>query len=351
VTAPQVNRPSAPVRDSGTGAERAPNWPRQLGGLGRVFLLRREASVLVVLIGLMVYFRFSSEFFLERPNLVNIAQASAPGAIVAVGIVLLLVSGEIDLSVGMVFAMAPFLMHYAADFWGVPPIPSILLAIALCALVGLFNGLVVCLLKVPSFVTTLGTFYVLQGIVLTTSNAYPAEIPPNMEGRIRSWFGAADWATLIWCLAIVACFHIVLTRTRWGIYTVSVGGNLVGATEAGIRVNRVKIGNFMITSVLGAMAGIMEAFRVHTIDPNLGGGTGVTFTAISAAVIGGTALAGGSGTVIGALLGAVVLAVLQNGFNLIGISANPFFLILGAAILISMIVNQYLARLRRSGGS
>jgi len=95
----------------------------------------------------------------------------------------------------------------------------------------------------------------------------------------------------------------------------------------------------------------MEAFRVHTIDPNLGGGTGVTFTAISAAVIGGTALAGGSGTVIGALLGAVVLAVLQNGFNLIGISANPFFLILGAAILISMIVNQYLARLRRSGGS
>jgi simple sugar transport system permease protein len=103
--------------------------------------------------------------------------------------------------------------------------------------------------------------------------------------------------------------------------------------------------------VLGAIAGIMEAFRVHTIDPNLGGGTGVTFAAISAAVIGGTALAGGSGTVVGALLGAVVLAVLQNGFNLIGISANPIFLILGSAILISMIVNQYLARLRRTGGT
>jgi simple sugar transport system permease protein len=347
VTTPQqLNTPPAPVRDNGTDAGAPPAWKR----LGGAFLRHREASVFVVAIGLMVYFRFASPVFLEPANLVNIAQATAPVAIVSVGIVLLLVSGEIDLSVGMVFAMAPFLMHYAADFWGVPPIPSILLAIALCALVGLFNGLVVCVLKVPSFVTTLGTFYVLQGVVLTTANAYPAEIPPSMEGRIRAWLGAADWSSLIWCLLIVGFFHVVLIRTRWGIYTVSVGGNPLGAKESGIRVNRIKIGNFMVTSVLGAMAGIMEAFRVHTIDPNLGGGTGVTFAAISAAVIGGTALAGGSGTVVGALLGALVLALLQNGFNLIGISANPIFLILGAAILISMIVNQYLARLRRTGG-
>ena len=339
---------TAPSRDSGAAPPGgAATWRRLANG----FLRRREASVLVVLIGLMVYFRFSSEFFLEKANLVNIAQASAPTAIVAVGVVLLLVSGEIDLSVGMVFALAPFLMHYLADFYGVPPIPAILLSLAISALIGLANGLIVCFLKVPSFVTTLGTFYVLQGVVLTTSHAYPAQIPPSMEGRIQSWLGAADWATISFCLVIVAYFHVVLTRTRWGIYTVSVGGNLLGATESGIRVNRIKIGNFMITSVLGAFAGIMEAFRVNTIDPNLGGGTGVTFAAISAAVIGGTALAGGSGTVIGALLGAMVLAVLQNGFNLIGISANPFFLILGAAILISMIVNQYLARLRRSGGT
>jgi simple sugar transport system permease protein len=313
------------------------------------FLRRREASVFIVAIGLMVYFRFSSEVFLDKANLVNIAQASAPGAIVAVGVVLLLVSGEIDLSVGMVFALAPFLMHYAADFYGVPPIPSIILSLVICSLIGLGNGLIVCYLKVPSFITTLGTFYVLQGVVLTTSNAYPAQIPPSMEGRIQAWLGAADWAELSWCLVIVAYFTVLFTRTRWGIHTVSVGGNLLGAREAGIRVNRIKIGNFMITSTLGAFAGIMEAFRVNTIDPNLGGGTNVTFFAISAAVIGGTALAGGSGTIVGALLGAVVLAVLQNGFNLIGISANPFYLILGTAILISMIANQYLTRLRRAG--
>jgi simple sugar transport system permease protein len=334
---PQGPVPGVPGRSTG------------LRALGEAFLRRREASVLVVAIALMVYFRFSSDAFLTHDNLVNVAQASAPAAIVAVGIVLLLVSGEIDLSVGMVFALAPFLMHYAADFYGIPPIPAIVLALLVSAVIGLGNGLVVCVLRVPSFVTTLGTFYLLQGVVLTTSHAYPAEIPPTMEGGIRAWLGAGDWAELAWCLVIVAVFHVVLTRTRWGLHTISVGGNLLGATEAGIKVNRIKIGNFVITSVLGGFAGIMEAFRVDTIDPNLGGGTGVTFTAISAAVIGGTALAGGSGTVIGALLGAVVLGVLQDGFNLIGISANPFFLILGSAILVSMIANQYLSRLRRAG--
>jgi simple sugar transport system permease protein len=333
--------------------ERPPSLARSSGRLlrtaGEAFLRRREASVLLVAVGLMIYFQLSKPIFLTRGNLINLGQATAPTAIVAVGIVLLLVSGEIDLSVGMVFALAPFLMHYAVDFYSVPVIPAILLSILIAAGIGFINGFIVVKLRVPSFVTTLGTFYALQGIVLTTSHAYPAQIPAEAEGAIRRYLGSADWAEVSWCLAIVALFHIVLTQTRWGLHTVSVGGNLLGATEAGIKVARIKIGNFMITSVLGAFAGIMEAFRVHTIDPNLGGGTQIPFTAISAAVIGGTALAGGSGTVIGALLGMFVLAELQNGFNLIGINANPIFLITGLAILISMIANQYLSRLRRAG--
>jgi len=314
------------------------------------FLHRREASVLVVAIGLVVYFQIATPIFLTSDNLRNIAQATAPTAIVAVGIVFLLVSGEIDISVGMVAALAPYLMHYAIDFYGVAAVPAIILALAIAAVIGLANGLITTRLGVPSFVTTLGMFYLLYGILLTTSKAYPVAIPEAVKGTLQSGLGGADWATLCWCLAIVALFHVVLTRTRWGLYTISVGGNLHGATEAGIRVNRIKVGNFMLVSVLGALAGLMEAFRINSIDPNIGGGTRITFTAIAAAVIGGTALAGGSGTVAGALIGMFVLAVLQNGFNLIGISANPFFLIQGAAILLSMIANQYLSRLRRTGG-
>ena len=319
--------------------------------MGDTLLQRREASVLVVALALMAYFWSQKpDIFLKESNLLNIAQGTAPTAIVATGIVLLLVSGEIDLSVGMTFALAPFLMHYLDDFYGVPAIPAILLSLVIAAGIGYINGFISIVLRVPSFVATLGTFYALQGIVLTTSHAYPAEIPTDMDGSIRQWIGPpSGWAETIWAVGIVVVFHIVLTRTRWGLHTISVGGNIIGATEAGIRSRRIKIGNFMIASVLAAFAGIAEAFRVHTIDPNLGGGAQIPFLAISAAVIGGTALAGGSGTIAGAFLGALVLAELQNGFNLIGISANPYFLILGGAILVSMIANQYLSRLRRTG--
>jgi simple sugar transport system permease protein len=329
---------------------RSPSGGRRVLGLLREgFLQRREASILLVAIGLMIYFQASKSNYLSKSNLINLGQATGPIAIVAVGIVLLLVAGEIDLSVGMVFALAPFLMHYAIDFYSVPAIPAILLALVISAGIGFINGFIVVKLRVPSFVTTLGTFFALQGIVLTTSHAYPAQIPASADGKIRVWLGSGNWSELIWCLVIVAVFHVVLTRTRWGLHTIAVGGNLLGATEAGIKVARIKIGNFMITSALGGLAGLMEAFRVHTIDPNLGGGTQIPFTAISAAVIGGTALAGGSGTMIGALLGMFVLAELQNGFNLIGINANSIFLITGIAILVSMIANQYLSRLRRAG--
>jgi simple sugar transport system permease protein len=315
------------------------------------FLRRREASVLLVAIGLMIYFQTANSIFLSRDNIVNIAQATAPVAIVAVGIVLLLVSGEIDLSVGIVAALAPFLFHFGVDFYGQPVVLAFLLALAISAAIGLVNGLIVTQMHVASFVTTLGTFFAIQGILLITSHAYPVAIPDPAKGTFQTWVGAGPWASITWAVVIVAIFHIVLTRTRWGLHTISVGGNPIGATEAGIRASRIKIGNFMITSTLGGLAGIMEAFRINTIDPNIGGGTTLTFYAISAAVIGGTALAGGSGTIVGAFLGALVLAELQNGFNLIGYSANTIFLILGLAILVSMIANQYLSRLRRAGRS
>jgi simple sugar transport system permease protein len=316
--------------------------------VGEEFLRRREASVLVVAVALGVYFASASPAFLTEANLINIAQATAPVAIIAAGLVLVLVSGEIDLSVAAVAALAPFNMHYLVDFYSVPVLPAILLALAISAAIGFANGAITVYLKVPSFVTTLGTGYIVIGIVLTTSHAYPAPIPEGSEG-ISRWFGVWPWAHLTWAVLVMIVFHLLLTRTRWGLHTVATGGNLLGATEAGIRSGRIKIGNFMMLSVLGGLAGIMEAFRINTIDPNIGGGFELMFVAVSAAVIGGTALAGGSGTVVGAFLGALVLAELQNGFNLIGISANPYFLIQGAAILIAMIANVRLSRLRRAG--
>jgi simple sugar transport system permease protein len=350
-----VREPASDTPVTGPHSTPAAGGGRRLLSLlrrvGTILVRWREASVLIVALGMALYFRATNDVFLTHDNLRNIAQATAPAAIVAIGIVFLLVSGEIDLSVGVVAALTPFLVHYAVDLYGLPVIPALLLAFAVAGFIGFCNGFIVTKLKVPSLVATLGTYYFLLGVLLTTSHAYPAQIPPAAQGRIQTLFGAGDWSSLTWCLTIVVIFHIVLTRTRWGLHTISAGGNPIGATEAGIHVDRIKIGNFIIASILGALAGLLEAFRINSIDPNIGGGTALVFTAISAAVIGGTALAGGSGTVIGALLGALILAELQNGFNLIGISANPFQLILGSAILLSMIANQYLSRLRRTGGT
>ncbi len=311
------------------------------------FVRRREASIAVVALALGAYFWVAKPVFLSRGNLVTVSQYVAPWAIIAAGEVLLLVSGEIDLSVGNVYALAPFLMHFAIDYYHVPVIPAILLVLLIAAGIGLINGLVTVVLHVPSFVATLGTLFALNGITLIVSHAFPALIPAKAAG-VGRWLGGASWSEIIWALLIVAGFQIVLTNTRWGLHTIAVGGNLLGASEAGVQVGRIKIGNFMLTSMLGAFTGMLEAFRVGSIDP-LAGGTEVMFFAVAACVIGGTALAGGSGTILGAFVGALVLGILHDGFNLIGINAFAFSLILGIAILAVMTLNVYLARLRRAG--
>ncbi|HEY0910557.1 MAG TPA: ABC transporter permease, partial [Bradyrhizobium sp.] len=126
--------------------------------------------------------------------------------------------------------------------------------------------------------------------------------------------------------------------------------NPIGSSEAGISVRRIKIGNFVISGVLAALTGVLEAFRISSIDPTAGG-TNIMFLAVAAGVIGGTPLAGGSGTVIGALIGAMVLGILNDGFTLIGINAFTFNLILGGAILAAMLFNIHINRLRRGGAT
>jgi simple sugar transport system permease protein len=323
-----------------------------LGRAGTVFLQQREASVFIVAVLLVLYFGVissASSAFFSKLNLENVSYSTAPFAIIAVGEVLLLVCGEIDLSVGYIWTLSPFLMYDFTAYYHFPVFLAIVAALVCGAIIGLINGLLVVWLKVPSFIATLGTSFVLYGFTLTTSAAQEKTLPPDAIG-LGKWFGGFAWAEIVWAVLLVAVFHVILTRTRWGLHTVATGGNLLGASEAGISVARIKLGNYMITGVLGAVAGILEAFRVGTIDPSAGGYTPM-FYAVAAAVIGGTALAGGSGTVAGAFIGMLVLAILQDGFNLLGLSANPFLIILGIAIIVAMIANVYLTRLRRAGRS
>ena len=341
------SRTGSPSSDPGTPGPGAFSFVRMSGA---AFLRQREATVLVVTIALIIYFALASSNFLGSSNLTTwLSEDAAPIIIIAIGEVLLLICGEIDLSVGFVYTFSAFLMHYLINFYGVPGILAIIISLLMGLAVGWINAFLTVTVGLPSFITTLGTGFVLLGIVDTTSHAEPANIPAQVLG-IGHWIGNNGWTEFVWAVILVALFHVILTRTRWGLHTVAVGGNLLGAQEAGIKVKRIKYGNFMVTALLGAFVGLQVAFQTATIDPTAGGYTPM-FYAVTAAVIGGTAMLGGVGTILGAFLGAIVLATLTDGFQIIGISANPLDIIFGGAILVAMIANVQLAKLREAGRS
>ena len=319
-----------------------------LRGLG-AFARQREATVFVVAVALFLYFAIDKgSSFTEKANLVTVFSDNvAPYAIIALGEVYLLICGEIDLSVGFVVGFAPFLMHYLIDFYSFPGLLAILIALLLGLAIGWINAFFTVTVRVPSFITTLGTGFILAGLINTTSHDQPATIPAQVMG-IGKWIATYAWAPIIWAIVLTALFHILLTRTRWGLHTVSVGGNQLGAREAGIHVNRIKYGNFMITGVLGALVGLQQMYFTNNITPTAGSYQWM-FYAVTAAVIGGTAMLGGVGTIIGAFFGAVSLGILLDGFPLIGVSADLLNIVFGIAVLAAMVANVQLTRLRERG--
>ena len=320
---------------------------------GRVRLLDRflrwqETSIFVVALILIGYFEGANrQFLLTSASLQNLSQYIAPVAIIACGEIMLMIMGEIDLSAGMVFALAPFVMYFAAQA-GVPVPLALILGVAAAGVVGLINGLVTVVLSVPSFVTTLGTLFLINGFTLTISAGTP--VSPPGGPLLAQVMGAWGYSEILWAFAVVAVMHVVLRDTRWGLHTTAAGANATGASEAGINVNRLKIGNFILVGALSGFTGILEGFRISSIDPQAGGNQ-IMFLAVAAGVIGGTSLAGGSGTIVGGLIGAAVLGILSDGFTLVGVNAFTFNIILGIAILIAMIFNIYMVRLARTGGA
>jgi simple sugar transport system permease protein len=333
---------------SGTQGSAPPQIVRANGvkAFGNRVLRVRELSVLVVDIVLIAYFGLANPAFFTVPNIQNIANFFSAVALIAAGETFLLICGEIDLSAGMTFALVPVIMVAlnGEQGDGLPLWLCLIISLAIAAVIGIFNGLVTQYLKLPSFITTLGTLYVLHGISLTIAGSTP--LPAPEDGVLPAIFGGWTWSELVWTIGIVIVMQVVLTQTRWGAHTIATGANLLGASEAGIKVRQIKTRAFMITALFSGLAGILDGTNIaKSFDPSAGGNN-LMFMAIAASVIGGTALLGGSGTVVGAALGALLLAVLQDGFNIQGISATTFVIVEGIAILLAMALNTWLARFR-----
>ncbi len=343
-------------------------------GLVKRFLTLREGSIIVVTIIVAIYFAVRTDTFFTTENFKTLLPYFAPFAILAAGEVFLMINGEIDLSIGAVYLFTPFLF-YELHNGGVPLVPGVIIALIAAAGVGVINGFFTAIVGVNSFITTLGTLFAFEGLTLIISHAQPVATPgaqvttttvnvehvvnghhivlPETVNHISTFariFGGGTYSELIWALVIVAVLQVLLSRTRWGLYTVAVGSNRLGASEAGVWVRLVVIRNFILCSTCAGLVGILEAVRATSVQPDTAGANAILLEAISAAVIGGTLLAGGSGTVVGALIGALFLGILHDGLVLQGVNANYLALYLGLAIILAMVINTYVARVRTGSG-
>jgi simple sugar transport system permease protein len=264
-----------------------------------------------------------------------------------------MVSGEIDLSIGAVYLFTPFVFYKLNQNVGLALLPAMILSLLVATLIGMLNGLAVSVVGISSFVATLGTLFTLDGLTLIISHATPVTTPGTSSVNVPTFaqiFGGGTYSELFWAIGIVVILQLVLSFSRWGVYTVAVGGNRVGASEAGVRTRVVLTRNFMMCALLAGFVGVLEAVRTSTATPDPSGSNDLLFQAISAAVVGGTLLRGGSGTVVGALIGALFLGVLRDGLIIKGVSANYFLFYLGIAILIAMVFNTYVSRVRTGSG-
>jgi simple sugar transport system permease protein len=270
----------------------------------------------------------------------------------AAGEVFVMTLGEIDLSIGAVYLFTPF-VYWKLATAGLPLVPALLLSLVVAMLIGLINGFMTAYVGIASFVATLGMLFVLDGVTLVISHSEQVNTPGTSvvhTGTFANVLGAGTYSELIWALGIVVVLQIVLSFTRWGLYTVSVGGNRLASAEAGIHTRLVIVRNFVLAALCAGFVGVLEAVRTSSSSPDPSGSNTILLQAVAAVIIGGTLMTGGAGTVVGALIGALFLGVLNDGLTIKGVSANYLDLYLGIAILIAMTVNVYVQRVRKGSG-
>ncbi|NOZ31717.1 MAG: ABC transporter permease [Alphaproteobacteria bacterium] len=316
----------------------------------KIYLEKPELAGLVFLIILTIVFQVQSDgIFLNSRNLQGILGILPEMGLVAIGVTLLMISGEFDLSVGSVFALTPMVMAVLlAD--GTPFVFAFGAGLLAAMAVGFVNGMLTVRFNIPSFITTLGMLFVARSITVVISGGFPPALPP---GAMPKWLftsfvgpGGMFRMSFLWFVLVAVLMTFLMSRTNFGNWVRATGGFLPAAKSMGIPTARVKVASFMICSVLAGFAGTIQVMRLGAPLPSIG--EGMELQAVAAAVIGGTALTGGIGTILGGIIGAVLIRVIDNGLVLVQFDANWFKMALGGLTILAVIVNAWLRRKAKS---
>ena len=320
--------------------EKDQRWERVNAFLGKY-------GIVLILFAMILAFSLLSEGFFTTRNIFNIIRQISFMGLIAIGVTMVIITGGIDLGSGSVLALSAVLATSLAQLQTsatlkypgleVPVIVPIVVALGVGALTGIINGSLIAKFKIPPFIATLGMMTVARGFALIYSNKPLSQLTPeyNFIGQ-GVLFGIPFPVILLLVVAVI--IHIMLNNTPFGRYIYALGGNEQAARISGVNTDRVKIGVYTLAGLLSGMAGLVVSSRVGSGQP--GQGMGIELDAIAAAVIGGTSLAGGIGTIWGTIVGALIIGVLDNGLILLNVDQYWITIVKGTIIVVAVIIDQ-----------
>jgi len=304
-----------------------------------------ENFILASLLLLIIFFGFASENFFSALTLTTILNQLPALTAVTVGMTLVLIVAGIDLSVGSVLGFSATVVGLAAMSWGLSIPMACLLGLAAGLACGSINGLLVAYLSLPSFIVTLGMLEMARGLAYITTDSQTVYIGAAIQGIALPLPVIGVSGALIFSLALVIFGQFVLSRTVFGRYIIAIGTNEKAARLSGIDTRPYRLLVLAISGALAGLGGIFNAAYLGSADPNAG--IGLELSAIAAAVIGGTSLMGGRGSIVGAFAGVLIISILQSGLAQIGVTEPSKRLITGAVIIVAVLIDRWRAKHRQ----
>jgi len=296
--------------------------------------------ILGILLVITVTLSFLSPEFLTYTNLSNVARQVAVVMITGAAVTLLMISGKLDLSVGSILALSGVLSAQFA-YMGLPLPLAILLATIAGGIIGLLNGFMVTKLKITPVIATLGSMYIARGLTFIVSDGVSINrgLPDNFNFIGTSFIGPIPFP-IVFVIVAVVIFYFIQSKTVLGKYAIAIGGNKTAAKLSGIPVGSIVTLLYVLSGVLAGFAGCVMASRLGVGQPNIG--TGFEFDVIVAIVLGGTSLAGGKGSVLGMVVGALIVGCLSNGLNLLGVQTFYQSVFKGVVLIGAVLLDRVL---------